>query len=457
MGNKLKKRDAVVSMIEIMMIFAIIGVVSAAAMGLSKPKAEYMKKMQIYSAYVTLQNAASQIAKEGHIDFTTDINVCENRETTSPYKCLDYENKIPGTSYTLPKVSFRNASGNVDVDQGESITSYSTLSSAQKTQYKLMQDGFCQRLATTLQLNSGAVNCSSLGIDIDTLPTSFSGYTPNLKLPNGQVYYIMDGALSYALDITATLKRIAVASDQASSVVDYTNARKSESELSSVSSDIFSCLDLSSNKDTCFDVYIAILPNETKAKFTKDIYDKIQNGDSATLAKYNTQVKKNFVTYLMKHYEKNKDFFRVYVDVNGKMKNDKDIARGPDKVGEDIYLFNVFRDGTVRPGYETKFPLTKLNGRVVIKKELKQTINDKTTYSNFYVPYGNNGAYSNIPLGFASCYAGVAGDVVYKEMNGTNTSYVGYTARLCYGIKPLNDCISGKCRALVNEPSFFVK
>ena len=445
MGNKLKKRDAVVSMVEIMMIFAIIGIVSAAAMGLSKPKAEYMKKMQIYSAYVTLQNAASQIAKEGHIDFTTDINVCENRETTSPYKCLDYENKIPGTSYTLPKVSFRNASGNVDVDQGESITSYSTLSSAQKTQYKLMQDGFCQRLATTLQLNSGAVNCSSLGIDINTLPTSFSGYTPNLKLPNGQVYYIMDGALSYILG-TTTVKRIAVASDQASSVADYTNARKSESELSSDQFvKVFTCV-----KNNCFLEDRAILPNETKAKITKEM--KLRKpGEPISMRDL------SFFMYNGKHYEKNKDFFRVYVDVNGKMKNDKDIARGPDKVGEDIYLFNVFRDGTVRPGYENKFPLTKLNGRVVIKKELKQTINGKTTYSNFYVPYGKNGEYSNKPLGYASCYAGVAGDVVYKEMNGLNLDFTSYTAHLCDGIKPLNDCISGKCRALVNEPSFFVK
>ena len=53
----LVRNIAAVSLIEIMMIFAIIGIVTAACMGLSKPKVEYMKKIRLYSALVTLEQA----------------------------------------------------------------------------------------------------------------------------------------------------------------------------------------------------------------------------------------------------------------------------------------------------------------------------------------------------------------------------------------------------------------
>ena len=45
--NLKNKNIAAVSLIEIMMIFFIIGVVSVASFGLSKPKAEYMKKIAV--------------------------------------------------------------------------------------------------------------------------------------------------------------------------------------------------------------------------------------------------------------------------------------------------------------------------------------------------------------------------------------------------------------------------
>ena len=71
--NLKNKNIAAVSLIEIMMIFFIIGVVSVASFGLSKPKAEYMKKIAVYSTYEQRQKAAMDIVAEGHIDFVSDI------------------------------------------------------------------------------------------------------------------------------------------------------------------------------------------------------------------------------------------------------------------------------------------------------------------------------------------------------------------------------------------------
>ena len=69
MKEKLSVRNiAAVSLIEIMMNLTIIGVVTAASMGLSKPKADYMRNIKLYSALVTLERAGRAIAQEGHID-----------------------------------------------------------------------------------------------------------------------------------------------------------------------------------------------------------------------------------------------------------------------------------------------------------------------------------------------------------------------------------------------------
>ena len=80
---------AAVSLIEIMMIFTIIGIVTGACVSLTKPKNEYMTKIKLYSAFMALDTAAKNIASEGHIDFTTDPHTCTQQRPNNK-TCPDY-------------------------------------------------------------------------------------------------------------------------------------------------------------------------------------------------------------------------------------------------------------------------------------------------------------------------------------------------------------------------------
>ena len=157
------------------MIFFIIGVVSVASFGLSKPKAEYMKKIAVYSAYEQLQKAAMDIVAEGHIDFVTDVGTCPTYRTSSICDSSEY-NEYPGMNPQLPKVVSRSAqkSDGTPADPNIGSTAYST---SNASTFLHLQDGLCQRLATAYNLATHNINCAtdssdtshgSLINDIDT-------------------------------------------------------------------------------------------------------------------------------------------------------------------------------------------------------------------------------------------------------------------------------------------------
>ena len=121
MRLKMNKFIAATSLIEIMMVFFIIGIVSAAAMGLTKPKNEYMKKIAVYAAYRDLSTAVANIKNASYIDFSTDLDVCSSRNANV---CNDYvsnttkQSAFPTrkTVLSLPKVAFRRSYDNTIQD-----------------------------------------------------------------------------------------------------------------------------------------------------------------------------------------------------------------------------------------------------------------------------------------------------------------------------------------------------
>lgn len=450
--NLKNKNIAAVSLIEIMMIFFIIGVVSVAIFGLSKPKAEYMKKIAVYSAYEQLQKAAMDIVAEGHIDFTTDAGTCPISRTGTTCSISDY-NKYPGMNSQLPKVvsrSAKNSSGN-PADPNISITSYST---SNASTFLHLQDGLCQRLASAYNLAAHNINCATtlddnthgslindkdLGSDYGTgednsdyeQPTDFSSYTPSLYLPNGQVYYF--GKMLHSFN-------------DAYEAYTFTYSPKNpvnnyEAEGDYAGDDgYFESWTQRYGQWSAFD----FTTNETRLQ---RLNKYLKAYDTGTLT---DEIKAAY--YYKDFWTHSKDYFNVYVDINGKMANADDKMSAPDKLNEDVFLFRVYRDGAVRPDYESGFPQELLMAKVLYKAP------GTTKYSS---PSSWGGKYASIPLVYAQCYANTAG--VYSTYTiSAFGSYVDYS-NLCptSSYQPISDCIGKNggtnCKVFINKPSFFVK
>ena len=249
MRLKKNRLTAATSLIEIMMIFFIIGIVSAAGMSLTKPKNEYMKKIAIYAAYRDLATAADAIKNASYIDFSTDLDNCTIPVIGSTKTCPDKFSTTTSSStfpslntvLALPKVAFRQTSDNTVLDpifsstDGRSVN-YANLSNGQKALVKFYQNGFCQRLVSQFNLSDMNNNCATSNSDSRNLDDSagfiqdFTTETPSLLLPNGYVYYISKHLYT---DFGANFRRQKVNvesteyGDDLSSIVAYTTGNNS--------------------------------------------------------------------------------------------------------------------------------------------------------------------------------------------------------------------------------------
>ncbi len=427
-----------ISLIEIMMIFFIIGIVSVAGMSLSKPKADYIKRIGVYTAFVNLQNAVLNMASEGHIDFSTEIgSICADQNIEaygrdgSTHVCNFYQNKYPGIGTQLPKVIARKTLGtDAEVDPGLSTTAYANLTTAiEKEKYKYMQSGFCQRLASIYKLEDYNIGCATnitkntLIDDSASIPINFSGFTPQLYLPNGHVVYL--GKYLYN---------------------NYFNTR----QVVTVDPLDPSYNGVINNEENYWYEY---WPTALTTTFTS--IDTLKN---SSLKQYPNEFRDYVAKYAIKHntannnisklardyWANNKDYFNVYIDINGKMASSNDTANGPDRLNQDVFLFHVYRDGAVRPAYETGFPLSFLTAKVMTR----------TQNSNRYEIPNHSPIFAMRPLVYASCYANTAG-AYSAYANGTD--YTG----MCGSIAPLTQCIdqngTNNCRIFINKPSFVIK
>lgn len=460
---KRQKNIAAVSLIEIMMIFFIIAVVSVAGVSLNKPKQEYMRKIAVYSAYETLQNAVSKIVAEGHIDFTTDIGTCfyQRDELTSgewndnnteyfyptygPCKNSQY-NEYPGMNFQLTKFVSRAAKKDdgTPADPNISETAYSETNSAL---FLHLQDGFCQRLATAFQLDAHNINCptdssdNSHGSFINEIkienskstmnyPDSFSNYAPSLYLPNGQVFYFSKYLYKTVKNVIGVETGIVMSGDLASFENWYV------SETGGTSGDRYQCL-YHGIYSFGLDCWMVLAPNELALK------------NVTNLVKYNVY-SDDKERYMKDLFTYSKDYFNVYVDINGKMANAEDTASGPDRLNSDIFLFRVYRDGSVRPDYDSGFPKDLLLAKVLYKAP------GATTFTS---PASWGGKYASLPLVDAQCYANTSGTYSTYTISAFG-QYVDY-ANLCPSIQPISDCIGKNggtnCRVFINKPSFFIK
>ena len=437
-----------VSLVEIMMIFFIIGIVTVAGMSLNKPKQDYMTRIALYSAFVNLQNATLNIASEGHIGFTTEINngcfeddgerynyngtnfyVIQRDGAGGACKIWQY----PGLNTQLPAVVARRTLGsNVVVDEGLDYTAYASITvSALQQKFKYLQSGFCQRLASIYKLEDYNISCAkdisddSLIDDSVNIPSSFRNLTPQLYLPNGQVVYM--GKYLYnnfdgIKNIVGVEYGVPTAQD-ASHLEDHI----SESSFDAIFDDV--------NNLKVGD--IQIVPNEFRLRLAKMALAYAQDNGSTGVNEQLTQYAKNI-------WRTSKDYFNIYIDINGKMANDGDTGNGPDRLNHDVFLFHVYRDGAVRPAYETGFPKNYLLARIMVKQSGEKR----------YSVLNNNPIYAMQPITNAGCYANTVG--VYSSVNN-GTDYTG----ICGSIQPLSTCINQdgnqNCRVFINKPSFIIK
>ena len=135
------------------------------------------------------------------------------------------------------------------------------------------------------------------------------------------------------------------------------------------------------------------------------------------------------------------------------MEYTNDISRGPDKLNEDVFLFHVYRNGTVKPAYESGFPLYYLLGSVNYKVKQSDNKHYKITYAQ----------YAQRPLGYAQCIAGIAGDPRYY--NKDDETYINQSPHFCDNMRIYANCYKSNtidindpvCGVTVNKPSFFVR
>lgn len=435
--KKLIRNIAAVSLIEIMMIFAIIGVVTTACMGLSKPKNEYMKKIKVYSAYVMLEQAAKTIANEGHIDFTTDINTCKSRNDSNV--CLDYsadQKSLPGFSNQLPKVSQRAALANSEVDPGLSATAYANAVIREKVQFLYLQNGLCQRIASALKLNDSGVNCSTntsaSGLIEAAYPASFYGTMPQLYLPNGQVIYMNKNLFNDLRNDSDVLQEVVPATSRG-----WGYNTSLELERDAVGGSNYNIANWVGDFDGYTDSLLLNIPNETKLALIHRFRTLYANFSS-----YNNR---NFVNYLAQMYQKNKDYFIIFVDTDCKKATQSDKSCGPDRLNEDIFAFRMYRDGTVIPDYKSGFPVDLLKAKILVRP------NGSTSYTTYSL------AYSTVPLVHALCYANLLGTY--------SSTYSNDHMGICYNNSvtrnPLAGCLTEmdetKCKVILNKPSFIMR
>lgn len=432
---------AAVSLIEIMMIFTIIGIVTLACANLSKPKYEYTKKIKLYTALSELESAAKILTKEGHLDFTTDLGICTGR--TSAHVCTDYADQFPGQNNQLPKVSMRDAFSVVDV--GINTTAYANLATdIEKNQFKYLQGGLCQRLSNVFNVPETSVNCSATtnvaGIidDNNAYPTNFAEFQPQIYLPNGQVIYIGKNAYTDFKTTSGTTTRHRLIVEPVYS--DYNSMSAVESGVSTDSGVYCAAMNaflplLATNTSISF----ITLPNETRARainFHRHGGYCVPSGASDF-----------YYEYLEDMWSKNKDYFIVYVDIDCRKTSTNDKQCGTDRLNEDVFAFRMYRDGTVLPDYASGFPQDALTAKVLVK--------DKADMFGRYRNLADY-AYANMPLNKAKCYASLSG--TYQKYN-----YYDYTGMCTFNsdsIKALDDCvINGEsvCKAILNKPSFIMR
>lgn len=419
MKNKKRFHIAAVSLIEIMMIFTIIGIVTGACVSLTGPKNEYMKKIKLYSAFMALESAGKTIAAETHIDFTTDVHTCVKERVNNI--CPDYTTtSYPGISNSLPKIVYRSTEDNRNVDPGLTTnTAYSSLSATRKDQFKYLQSGLCQRLSRTFNLSSAGANCDATLINT-RYPASFSGYTPQLYLPNGQVIYL-NQSLYFDVRMNTSISTNII------NITNYTNERKLAST--------YTCEDLNDDYSDLFSnnatESIVKLPNETRLFGLKRY---INCGDNGINPKYWKKI-----------WEKNKDYFLIYVDTNGKMTDANDRQNGPDRLNKDVFAFRMYRDGTVLPDYKSGFPKEYIKA-----KKLGKDLDD---------PNGNYVFYdrSTDPIVYSRCYANLTG----TYSSGHSFDSTGICTDSGPTAEPENACITATgdsmCKSVIVKPSFFIR
>lgn len=434
--NKLIRNIAAVSLIEIMMIFAIIGVVTTACAALSKPKLEYMKKIKLYSALVTLEQASKAIVQEGSIDYTTDIGTCKDINNTT-YQCQDYGNNLSNVKNQLPKVSHRDATNNADA--GINNTYYANLNNNEKIQYKYLQNGFCQRLASAIKLQPASINCSAtisadgLINDSSAYTTSFYGITPQLYLPNGQVVYIGKNLYTDFRASNGNITRKVVVSNNlvTNGSITYEQAYIDASWIHYYLGDS-QWTWINDELGNFGAGQIISLPNETRLGLFKSFIDRTAKA-GASITNY------AFLTYLQQAYKNNKDYYIVYVDTDCKKSTGDDKQCGSDTLNDDVYAFRVYGDGTVLPDYQSGFPTNLLTAKVLVKGN-----NGRYTVQN---------SYTMKPLTYAMCYANLVG--------AYSSGYANEHTGICGSIGPLAGCYSDlgetQCKVIINKPSFVMR
>ncbi|MBQ3311867.1 hypothetical protein IJG72_07300 [bacterium] len=434
-----------------MMVFFIIGIVAVASIGLSKPKDEYMRKIAIYSAFENLQNAVSEIAAEGHIDLATEVGSCPKKRNETTHVCSDEEYaKYPGRSNELTKDVARDATLYANDTYYINTTAYSSLTTeAAKRTFIHLQNGLCQRLATAFKIDSFGNNCptsltdTSYGSLYSTISTNdyelitsnlqlyanFNSLEPSLYLPNGNVYYFGKYVCKDVKNMNLTNTRIGCNSYRYNF---YYNVAKNYNNESNIITGSSSSTDYLFNNQLSSSSYVYYIPNELSLL------------NVTRVARLKSDQKYQYAKYLFSH---SKDYFNVYIDINGKRQDTNDKVSGPDTLNKDIFLFRVYRDGTVVPDYFSNFPKEYLKARVLYKAP------GTTTYKDNW-----SGKYASVPYVYAGCYANTIGAY---GLFATGT-YVDYS-NLCPlpAYSPLPECYNANgtsnCKVILNKPSFFVK
>lgn len=415
MNTKLFGRNtAAVSLIEIMMIFTIIGVVTTACVSLAKPKYEYMKKIKVYSALEMLENAARIIQNEGSIDYTTDINTCRDRDSSTKY-CNDYNGKYPYLSNQLPKASYRTS---YELLSTLNNTIYRNFKKEEQNQFVNLQRGLCERLQKVITTQGYAQqSCSAANLIEDSNPDAVktSGYfknrTPQIILPNGQAIYMSKNLYTDIAKVRYTVK-----------------AAKETNYDTTIEECVATNCGLSSYINNLYNNDLKIQPNETRL--------------AAATAYYNE--------YLLNLYARNKDYFVIYVDTNCQWNNQSDSKLcGPDTLNDDVFAFRMYRDGMVIPDPSSVFPENMLTAKILL-----QDANAKG-FNNQYGNYAPILSYTNLPLNAARCYANLM-------CNGINNSAICSICNNYANVTtPLSECTNSNgdtnCKVIINKPSFIMR
>ncbi len=321
------QRKKAITLMELMLVMVIIGVITAAGITISKSNSDYEKKLNLYIVQRDLSNAAKNIATVGSRVYVTEYTRCRDRNT-STYVCND-NSKTTRVTGILPYVSNRSNSK----DSNAAVNNYN---------YNRLLQGFCQRLAEEygVSTTNNGLNCGNVitGNYIKTSGTSFATRNPVFTLPNGHAYYMMSDVFKYYLSGTTDVIR-AVSITQASFICleNHINDMRDDRNLSTCSPyyDIPNALVRSSSypSEVMYDIAVA-------AKKYIDAGHTVNLGG-------------NDLNNTISYHQASKDFFVVYVDINGKMSSAADIAHGPDKLNSDIFTFLVLRSGIVAPAKET--------------------------------------------------------------------------------------------------------